>query len=56
MWSPKGNHENRFQRYLRGKLYLKHAWAVIIHSALVSQKIATVLLGFWPRAASPLPR
>lgn len=43
-------------RYSRGKLYMKQAWAATIHSALVSQKMAMLHLGFWPRAASPLPK
>ena len=43
-------------RHLRGKLYLKQVCAAIIHSALVSQKMAMVLFGFSPSAVSPLPK
>lgn len=40
----------------RGKLYMKQACEAMIHSALVSQKIAMLHWGLWPRAARPLPK
>lgn len=40
----------------RGKLYMKQAWAAMTHSALVSQTMAMLRWGIWPRAARPLPK
>lgn len=40
---------------LHGKLYMKQAWAAMIHSARVSQKMAMLLCGRWPSDARPLP-
>lgn len=42
-------------QYLRLKLYMKQAWAAMIHSARVSQKMAMLFFGRWPSAAKPLP-
>ncbi len=39
-----------------GKLCMKQACAAMIHSALVSQKMAMFFRGFCPRAARPLPK
>ena len=67
-WKTRGSQDNftckqsplslpsKNTRHLRGKLYLKQVCAAIIHSALVSQKMAIVLFGFSPKAASPLPK
>lgn len=50
------NTHHFFVSHLRGKLYMKQACAATSHSALVSQKMAMLQWGFWPRAARPLPK
>jgi hypothetical protein len=48
--------EQNTGKYSRGKLYLKQAWAAIIHSALVSAKMTSLSLGCCPSANTPLPK
>lgn len=42
--------------YLRWKLFMKQACATIIHSALVSQKMAMLVFGCWPSITNPSPK